>query len=102
MANTKAIKFGPVHARVTYTVKVRGEHGCSCLSSADLIDGQAECYLSSRPAGVVEVFYSEQCACCAGSGRVRGNRRVLQWKPCPACGGKGELHADELIRTIAA
>lgn len=101
MAN-KAVKLGPVHAYSTYTVKVRGEHGCMTTSDPASIDGQAECYLASRPAGVVEVFYSEQCKCCSGAGRLLKSRRTLTWKPCPACNGQPELHADELIRTIVA
>ncbi len=99
---TKSPKFGPMFASVSYVVKVRGESGCSIVSSMDLAEDQAACYLSSRPSGVVDVFYSELCRCCAGSGRVRKSRRMLSWRECPACSGKAELFPDTLIRTIAS
>lgn len=102
MANSKAVKFGPVFAWGNYTVKVRGESGCSVVSTLAMAEEQAACYLSSRPAGVVDVFYSEQCRCCSGAGRVVKSRKLLAWKPCPACNGAPELYADELVRTIAA
>lgn len=102
MSNIKSVKFGPVHATPAYTVRVRGEHGASVYSRGDLVDGQIECYLSSRPKGVCDVFYSEHCAHCSGSGRVRGNRRMLQWKPCPTCKGNPEIHTDELVRSVSA
>lgn len=99
---SKAIKFGPVFAYANYTAKVRGESGCSVISTMALAEEQAACYLASRPAGVVEITYSECCRHCSGSGRVRKGNRLLAWKPCPACNGQPELHADELIKTIAA
>ena len=92
---TKATKHGPVYARPAYTVRVRGEHGCSVISSAASIPAQIEAYLSSRPDGIVDVYYSEYCAKCSGSGRVRG-RRIMQWLPCPACGGV-EPCAEQLL-----
>ena len=102
MSNTKAPKFGPVHATPAYTITIRGEHGASIYGNPEHVDGQIECYLSSRPAGVVDVTYSEHCAKCSGSGRVRANRRMLSWRPCPACGGSPDLFAGVVVRTVSA
>lgn len=99
MASSKAVKFGPVFARASYTVKVRGEHGCAVYGNSD-VSAQVECYLSTRPHGVVDVFYSESCGHCSGSGRVCTNRRMMRWAPCPACKGNPEIQADTLIATF--
>jgi DnaJ-class molecular chaperone len=96
---TKRIKAGPAHSIASFTVKVRGEHGCTVCSTADGAAGQAACYLSSRPAGQVDVFYSEQCGRCRGSGRVSKNRRTLAWMPCPVCAGAAETTPDTLLVT---
>ena len=92
MSNTKQ-KFGPRYVIATYIVRVRGELGCSMVSTPALAAEQADCYLSSRPAGVVDVEYSESCGHCRGSGRVAGRAR-MSWKPCPVCAGAPELLPD--------
>ncbi len=91
-------QHGPRFARPSWTAKVRGEHGFSVLSTASLAAEQAACYLSSRPAGVVDVEYSESCGRCAGSGRrVVAKPPRLRFAPCPACSGKGELMAEQRV-----
>jgi hypothetical protein len=98
---SKLEKFGPVHAVTTYTIRVRGEHGCAMTQHANMIEGQADCYLSSRPGGVVDVFYGESCACCGGRGDVPKKGRVLfARRPCPRCAGTGGNVADVLIYSI--
>jgi hypothetical protein len=89
----------PVQAVTSYTVRVRGETGCAVLSSFDMVQGQAACYLESRPAGIVDVFESAYCKHCQGSGRVPGKSR-MSWKPCPVCGGYHERLPETLIQTI--
>ena len=95
-----ATKFGPVHSVPSYTVKVQGEHGCACFGSSEYVDTQVAAYLSSRPNGCVQVWYSEHCAACSGSGRAGKNRRTLSWKPCPVCKGKPDTYPDLLLRTV--
>ncbi len=98
--NRKAEKHGPRYAIATFTVRVRGEMGCSMMHTLDAVKVQADCYLSSRPAGVVDVEYSEQCGHCRGAGRVSKNRRKLAWKPCPVCKGCPELIEEMRIATF--
>ncbi len=90
--NSKAIeKHGPRYAIASFTARVRGEVGCSVLNSMQSAKEQADCYLASRPAGTVDVDYSEQCGRCRGAGRlVRGKRR-RSFVRCPACKGSPEL-----------
>jgi DnaJ-class molecular chaperone len=96
---TKRIKAGPAHSIASFTVKVRGEIGCTVCSTADGAESQAACYLSTRPLGQVDVFYSEQCARCRGAGRVSKNRRTLAWMTCPVCKGAAETTPDTLLVT---
>ncbi len=94
------IKYGPVHAVATYTIRVRGESGCSMTNHVELIAGQADCYLSSRPGGAVDLFYCECCAACGGTGEVRKRGRVLfARKPCRRCAGTGGNVTDVLLQT---
>ncbi len=90
-------KHGPVHVTPSYTVRVRGEHGCSVLSRPELVRDQVECYLNSRPHGIVDVYYSEHCARCSGSGRVLKSRSTLSWGVCPACKGEPNRVLNILI-----
>lgn len=94
------IKFGPRFAIPSFMAKVRGEHGCSCMSTMTSALAQANCYLSSRPQGVVDIEYSEQCGHCRGSGRVPGKRR-LSWHPCKVCKGQPELTPDMRVATVS-
>lgn len=88
----KAEKFGPRFAVPSYIVSVRGEHGSMVTSDPAQIAGQAECYLSSRPGGVVDVDYFEQCGRCKGAGTLAKRGRVrFARKPCPTCKGQPEL-----------
>lgn len=98
----KAVKYGPRFASATYTVKVRGEYGCASMRDPSSIQLQAECYLSSRPDGVVDVTYSEHCAACGGSGCYLHNRRTLAWKLCKTCNGTPEFVSDEFVATYYA
>jgi len=93
------MKFGPACSIASFTVKVRGELGCAVYGTLDGAEVQAACYLESRPDGVVDVFYSEQCGRCRGAGRISKNRRTLAWKPCPHCKGAGETTSDTLLAT---
>jgi hypothetical protein len=86
----KRVFYGPSNVRPAYVVRIRGEHGCMCTGNPDMIPGQVECYLSSRPAGACDVYYYEQCAACGGSGRTCTNRRRMSWAPCKVCGGEAE------------
>lgn len=95
------ILVGPVRKLVSYTCKVRGEHGSASYSDLSLVPEQVRCYLSSRPAGVVDVEYSECCAHCSGSGRVRIPRRIMAWKPCPVCNGAPEFCAPMRVATYS-
>lgn len=103
MARKRAVYLsgihGPVHAVPTYTVKVRGEYGCAMLSRADMVPEQVRCYLSSRPNGSVEIWYSEHCGRCGGSGKLRKKRSRVMFatRPCPACGGNPEIYPDTLL-----
>lgn len=97
--SSKQRKYGPTFAVPSYVVKVRGECGCSVMSSADGADAQAACYLASRPAGVVDITYSEHCGHCRGAGRVSKNRR---WKSCPACAGAPEITPETHVVTHTA
>lgn len=92
----KAATHGPVHTVHGYTVSVRGESGCAVVGTLDMVRSQAECYLSSRPVGVVDVEYYEQCGRCRGAARVCTNRRQMTWEACPVCAGRGELHTEML------
>jgi hypothetical protein len=89
-------KFGPTYSIATFTARVRGEHGLSCHGTLESAESQADCYLSSRPDGVVDVVYSEQCGRCRGAGRVSKNRRMM---PCPVCKGVSETTTDTLLFT---
>ena len=84
------VKFGPQSVVPSYTVKVQGEHGCAVMGREDMVPGQVACYLESRPTGVVDVFYSEHCAVCSGSGRIAGKRR-MSWHQCKVCNGEPDL-----------
>lgn len=79
--------FGPRYAVPCWTVTVRGECGSAMLSRAELVQEQVACYLSSRPAGVVDVEYSEHCGACGGSGRKSVGKRVRRYVNCKACKG---------------
>ncbi len=91
--------FGPRFARSSWVAKVRGEHGCSVLSTQALAVEQAACYLESRPAGVVDLEYTESCGCCSGSGRIARGR--MRFRPCKACNGAGELVAPQRVQTFS-
>ncbi len=86
----RAPKSGPRFVCPAYTIKVRGEHGCSVYGDPCGAAAQVACYLQSRPGGVVDVTYSEHCGHCRGHGRVPGKRR-LSWRPCKACNGEPEV-----------
>lgn len=92
---SRKLTYGPRYARPQYTVQVRGESGCMMTSDPRMVVVQVDCYLSTRPSGIVDVAYSEQCAHCNGSGRRAGKRR-LSWRPCRACGGQPELFSCQL------
>lgn len=94
----KRVAYGPRYVRPNYLTRVRGEHGCACMRDPDMVPGQVACYLESRPAGAVDVYYYEQCAHCGGSGRTCTNRRRMTWKPCKACGGNAET-PETLLET---
>lgn len=106
------MKFGPVFAVPTYTILVRGEHGCSMMGNPSFVDNQIDCYLSSRPQGVVDVMYSEFCGHCGGQGMVAGGRpgRMLRGgkrasrtpRQCPVCKGQPEVFPSTLIRTAVS
>lgn len=91
MARKIAPSFGPKHKLISYTCKVRGEYGSASYSDPSFVLEQVRCYLSSRPAGVVDVEYSECCAHCSGTGRVRIPRRIMAYRECPVCKGAPEL-----------
>jgi hypothetical protein len=93
----KLVKYGPRYATPSYTVKPRGEHGCTVTGAIEHVLSQVACYLESRPDGIIDVFYSEHCAKCGGSGRYCANRRTLNWKPCKVCNGQPELRSETLI-----
>lgn len=89
----RAPSFGPRFIVPTYTVSVRGEHGCMMTGNPAYAAAQVACYRESRPAAVgVDVTYSEHCAHCRGNGRVAGARR-MSWKPCKRCNGEPDLFA---------
>jgi hypothetical protein len=100
MANTKRVFFGPRFASPAFIVKVRGEHGCMVTGNLASIPGQAECYLSGRPDGVVDVFYSEHCAQCGGSGRYCASRRTMAWKPCRVCNGQPDFVEETFLYSL--
>lgn len=88
---------GPRYAAPSYTIRVRGEHGCSVYGDPIGTVAQIACYLESRPNGVVDVTYSEHCAHCRGNGRVPGKRR-MSWLPCKVCAGEPDLFALEFTQ----
>jgi hypothetical protein len=98
--NVKAPKAGPRFAIPSYVVSVRGEHGSMVTNDRALVASQVECYLSSRPGGVVDVEYFEQCGHCRGSGRKLVSRRTSKSKPCPACKGTPELVTQMRVQTF--
>ncbi len=96
-----SIKLGPRFAIPSYVVSVRGEHGSMVTGDPGLIEGQAECYLASRPGGVVDVEYSEHCGHCRGAGSLaKRGRTLFARKPCPVCKGAPELVAPMRIKTF--
>lgn len=100
---SKAIKLGPVHATPYYTVKVRGESSSAIMGSPEHAAMQVECYLSSRPRGVVDVLYGELCASCKGSGRVAKRGRVrFAYTPCKVCKGSPDVTPEATIDTVHA
>jgi hypothetical protein len=92
--------FGPAFSVANYTIKVRGEHGCTVTGTYAVALSQAHCYLDSRPAGTVDILYSEVCGHCRGSGRICKSKRTLTWKPCPVCNGNPETCPDTLLATV--
>lgn len=94
----KQVKFGPRFVIPTYTVKVVGEHGCMMTGSPETAANQVACYLESRPAGAVDVFYSEDCGHCRGHGRIAGKRR-MSFTVCKVCKGEPTVLPETRIET---
>lgn len=75
---------------VSFLVKVRGEHGCSVMSTLGFAVAQAECYMASTPGRVVDISETRTCGHCHGQ---RGLKR------CPFC--KDVEPEDVLLQTFS-
>jgi hypothetical protein len=94
----KTETYGPRYASPAWIAEVRGECGCSILSTHALAVEQAKCYLSSRPAGVVDIEYREACGHCRGAGRRSLGR--YRFAACKHCKGEGLLTEQHRIQTF--
>lgn len=87
-------------AFVTKTRNGKGAYGGAIVDSLASAREHAEILLSNDENRLeVEISSTTYCMACSGSGRVRGRRRILEWKPCKSCKGVGELAVD-IIETV--
>lgn len=82
-------RLGAVY-ELSYLVMVRGEAWCSVLATLKNAIGQAECYRSSAPGRVVDIFETRSCGHCHGQRAA---------KPCAFC--KDVEPADVLLQTFS-